>query len=980
MSNQKIENLLICMGFTSQESGVYCKQYPKHGCTISVNMDSNSIIYPDEMTLGDLTTSNFSHEENFVVLECVNRLLDKGYSHSSIELEKKWPLGKNNRAGKLDILVKHQDTDAPYIMIECKTFEREFEAEAENMVTMGKGKGGGQLFSYWHQDRAAEYLCLYSSRLIENSEIEFKNYIVKIDDGIRNSSSTESAHERWNKQFLQSGIFDEDAQPYHVTTKPLVRSDIKKLRKKDGNLIYLQFLEILRHNVVSDKGNAFNKIFNLFLCKIVDEDRNLSEELEFQWIEGRDDAESLIGRLNDLFKRGMDRYLNKVVTDYSVDDLDLDQVDSEISKIITELRLYKNQEFAFVEVYNRDSFEENSKIVIEMVKLLQGWQLRYTHKQQFLGDFFESLLNTGFKQESGQFFTPVPLVRFIVQSLPVNEIIQAKIKDRKTDFLPTVIDFACGSGHFLTESMDIIHGVIEKLDEKRMTPAQRNRYRSYMTDQFGWARDFIYGIEKDYRLAKTSKLSSFLNGDGEASVMHGSGIDPFWSDSYVGKLQVRKNAKKNPVFDMLIANPPYAVKGFKDTVKSGSEQFSLFDILTDKSDEIEVLFVERMVQLVKPGGVAGIILPRSLLINGGPYQEARKMILENFFVKGLVLLGSKAFLSTGINTVIFMLKKRPTAITLANGENQDVCAEEVVLVNTELGGSDEEKRFLGYECSNRKGSEGIKVRDEFFLFKDDDLMSIDHVNSYIYRAMLEEPIPEPSERLKNNVKVIKLGDVLDVRPTSDTPFAINLDQYRLHHDKVDLVPLIDHIEMPRAGRRPIGGVSEIVHGVLSLGGEHIDEETGTLSVEKKKFVPRDFYNENQNSHVKRGDILVCKDGAKTGKSAYCRELSAEYCVNEHIFLIRAKQETLSQDFLFYFVFSTFFRMQVDKWARGKKGQPGLNQKHFTKIFIPLFDMDAQSKIVKVIDKKWNTANGKGMKRKLVDQVFRDEGVYEAELS
>lgn len=978
MSNKKVENLLTCMGFTNKD-GVYSKQYTVHCCAISVDTDSKSIIYPDEMTLGDKTTSNFSHEENFVVLECVNRLLEKGYSPSSIELEKKWPLGKNSRAGKLDILVKQQDTNTPYIMIECKTFGREFEAEADNMVTMGKGKGGGQLFSYWHQDRAAEYLCLYSSRPIESGEVEFRNYIIKIDDGIRNSSSTKSAHERWNKQFLHSGIFDDDAQPYHVATKPLVRSDIKKLQKKDGNLIYLQFLEILRHNVVSDKGNAFNKIFNLFLCKIVDEDRDESEELKFQWIEGLDDAESLIGRLNDLFKHGMARYLNKAVTDYNLDDLNLKKLDSEIAKIITELRLYKNQEFAFVEVYNRESFEENSRIVIEMVKLLQGWQLKYTHKQQFLGDFFESLLNTGFKQESGQFFTPVPLVRFIVQSLPVNKIIEAKVDAREPDFLPTIIDFACGSGHFLTESMDVVQEAIMRLNKNRMTPAQRDRHKSYMADHFAWARDFIYGIEKDYRLAKTSKLSSFLNGDGEACVIHGSGIDPFSSDSYVGRLRAKnRNANENPVFDMLVANPPYAVKGFKATVKDGSERFSLFDTLTDKSDEIEVLFVERMVQLVKPGGVAGIILPRSFLIGDGSYQEARKMILENFFIKGLVTLGSKAFLSTGINTVIFMLKKRPTSITLNKSKIKNICSEKIVFVDTERGGSNEEKRFLGYECSSRKGSEGIKVRSEFFLFDDSDLMSTKYVNSYIYRAMLDEPVPAPSARLRNNVKVMKLGDVLDVEPSSDTPFAINVNFYKLHHDEVDLVPLIDHIETPIAGRRPKGGVSEIVNGVLSLGGEHIDEEMGTLSLEKKKFVSQEFYDESQRSHVRCGDILVCKDGARTGKSAYCRDLPTECCVNEHLFIIRARQETISQDFLFYFMFSTFFRKQVDKWAGGKKGQAGLNQKHFTKILIPFFGMDAQSMIVKVIDRKWSSTSGKGAKKKLVNQVLRDKGVYETD--
>ena len=152
--------------------------------------------------------------------------------------------------------------------------------------------------------------------------------------------------------------------------------------------IYNQFAEILRHNVVSDKGNAYNKIFNLFLCKILDEDKTDNEELEFQWIEEKDNEESILGRLNGLYKIGMLQFLNKEITDYSPEDLEDGKINESTLRIINELRLYKNQEFAFVDVFNRDSFLENAQIVIEIVKLLQGWQLRYTHKQQFLGEFF----------------------------------------------------------------------------------------------------------------------------------------------------------------------------------------------------------------------------------------------------------------------------------------------------------------------------------------------------------------------------------------------------------------------------------------------------------------------------------------------------------------------------------------------------------------------------------------------------------------
>lgn len=469
-----------------------------------------------------------------------------------------------------------------------------------------------------------------------------------------------------------------------------------------------------------------NKIFNLFLCKILDEDRSDDEELDFQWIEGGDTEELLLGRLNALYKKGMLKYLNKDVTDYSADDISSEEATDKIKTIISELRLYKNQEFAFVDVFNRDSFLENAKIVVEVVKLLQGWQIRYTHKQQFLGEFFELLLNTGFKQEAGQFFTPVPLVRFIVKSLPITSIINKKIEDREENFLPYIIDYACGSGHFLTEAMDIVQDNLLEIDSNSLSPAQSKKFKGFLTDEFGWAKEYVYGIEKDYRLAKTSKLASFLNGDGDAIIIHASGIDSFGSKSYVGKL--RNTSKSNRQFDVLIANPPYAVKGFKRTVTSGAETFSLFDSLPEKSSEIEVLFVERMAQLLVPGGVAGIVLPRSILGNEGIYELARQKIFESFELKGVVILGSKAFMATGINTVILFLRRRGADLKLENREDYlemiegaSIFGENVILVTS--GDGDEEKRFLGYEFSSRKGNEGIKIRKEQFLVDNDVLFS-----------------------------------------------------------------------------------------------------------------------------------------------------------------------------------------------------------------------------------------------------------------
>ena len=81
--------------------------------------------------------------------------------------------------------------------------------------------------------------------------------------------------------------------------------------------------------------------------------------------------------------------------------------------------------------------------------------------------FFERLLNIGIKQEAGQFFTPVPIARFIVNSIPFEKIIEQKISNL---FLCKIIDYACGSGHFLTEEMDRLQNIVdEKIDTKNLT-------------------------------------------------------------------------------------------------------------------------------------------------------------------------------------------------------------------------------------------------------------------------------------------------------------------------------------------------------------------------------------------------------------------------------------------------------------------------------------------------------------------------------
>ena len=264
-------------------------------------------------------------------------------------------------------------------------------------------------------------------RSLTITKLNIKNSIIPIEPDWSELANVKEVHDHWTKNFKDNGIFEEWATAYNVEVKALVRGRLQPLTKDESGRIFNQFAEILRHNVVSDKPNAFNKILNLFICKIIDEDKNDNEQVEFQWLED-DTYESLQIRLNDLYKKGMHRFLDIDVTDFSEKEISNTLIninDSQAQKVIKEmfikLRLNKNPEFAFIEVYDDTSFKLNARIVREVVELLQPYQFRYGHKQQFLGDFFELLLNTSIKQEVGQYFTPVPITRYIVSSLPIRD-------------------------------------------------------------------------------------------------------------------------------------------------------------------------------------------------------------------------------------------------------------------------------------------------------------------------------------------------------------------------------------------------------------------------------------------------------------------------------------------------------------------------------------------------------------------------------
>ena len=652
IKKENIKQLLEAMNFTLSNNNTYVKQYEHNDDIISVKLDSEEIIWPKDLIVNDKTTSNFEHPENFVVLECVNRLLTKGYLAKNMELEPRWQLGRGASGGKADILIKDNKGNE-FLIIECKTFGKEFDKAWQKTLT-----DGDQLFSYAQQIKKTQYLCLYASEL-QNDSIIYLNKIMTLKDNedylktlkaskrlkYKDATDVKELYKVWkeiyNREYEENGIFEDHVLPYEIN-KIYSIEDLYKIGFEDTQKKYNEFATILRQHNVSGHENAFDRLINIFLAKIVDEIEH-PNNLKFNWRGiAFDDYYQLQDRLQKLYKDGMHEFLNEEVTyidNRQINDAfklfknDPDATKDKVLEYFRQLKFYTNNDFAFIDVHNEELFKQNSEILLKIVKMFQDIKLKTDEQNQFLGDLFEGFLDDGIKQNEGQFFTPLPITRFIVSSLPIELIIN------ESDSIPKVIDYACGAGHFLTEYASQIKEYIPN-----------NKLKEYYAA--------IDGIEKEYRLSKVSKVSAFMYGQDDIKIHYGDALTE------------NKNIK-NDSYSILIANPPYAVKGFLDTLNEDDiKNFELSKTISPNSfssnSSIETFFVERAKQLLKESGVAGIILPTPILTNGNTtYIKTREILLQNFDIIGIVELPKGTFGATQTPTIAMFLKKKDSNPSIA---------------------------------------------------------------------------------------------------------------------------------------------------------------------------------------------------------------------------------------------------------------------------------------------------------------------------
>lgn len=654
-----------------EESGdIFIHRYA-NSAYLKIDFNKKELIYPEDegLTVNERQTCNFSQNENFVVFECVHRLLAQGYKPEHIELEPKWQVGHGASGGRADVLIKDNQGDT-LLIIECKTAGNEF-SKAWNRTL----QDGGQLFSYVKQTSTTQFICLYASNWVDE-QVKSDYYLISLNDNeslihelselsdepvltyadskLRNVEDIVATwKETYQSDYTTRGLFEPDIQPYFIGKKNYSLEDLETISSSDIQGKYNEFATIMRQHNVSGRENAFDKLVNLFLCKIVDETNN-PQDLKFHWKGiSYDSPFDLQDRLQALYQQGMKKFLDEDVTYVRDDEVETafrfyknDPVETQkaIKAMFRRLKFFTNNDFAFIDVHNERLFGQNSAVLLKIVKMLQDIRLKTNEENQFLGDMFEGFLDQGVKQSEGQFFTPMPIVKFIMNALPLDSLIAT------SDDIPKVIDYACGAGHFLNEYATSIRPTIEDDPDKNLAEYY----------------DSITGIEKEYRLSKVAKVSAFMYGQDDINIIY---ADALGSNDDI----------KNNSYSVLVANPPYSVKGFLDTLKpSERRQYELLKYIDEKSytvnNSIETFFIERAKQLLKTDGVAAIIVPSSILTKGkaaststskNVYVATREILLKYFDIVAIAEFGSGTFGKTGTNTVTLFLRRKTTDAPIA---------------------------------------------------------------------------------------------------------------------------------------------------------------------------------------------------------------------------------------------------------------------------------------------------------------------------
>lgn len=586
----------------------------------NIDIDKATVQYSEKIKLNRVLKS-LTGDEEIVRAFLIDRLVNElDYKPQHIEIEKEYSVkaGHGKLSPRIDILVKDEKGN-PFFFIEAKAPDK-FEKD--------KSEIEGQLFSLAQAEEKdfktkVKYLVYYTADLQEEGILD-KAIIIDFEK-YRNYSDWE------NDGFIS--IATELTAGYGEPKKqPLIKGHEKHDLRTKINREEIEGLGRNLHNVLWGGGGTndseiFYSLVNIILAKIQDEyEKEDEQEYDFQIYQYGshiESSEKVYDRINQLYKRALKEQLNVSEQQKIDDDNIINRNKFPLNKLIYTVQALEN--FSFLE--GRSS--------------LDG--------KDILGDFFESITRDGFKQNKGQFFTPTPIVNFLLYALQLDNLAIDKLNNDK--HLPFIIDPSAGSGTYLVEAMKLITKELKYKQFHKVKTSKDVKWRfeelfkpDYQENK--WARNYLYGSEINFDLGTASKVNMILHGDGSTNIFVKDGLLPFrfyvkeTSPNYLETAAadpLYNDKEVNAKFDVVISNPPFSVDLDTQTQREVKNAF----VFGDKKNS-ENLFLERYYQLLKEGGRLGVVLPESVF-DTTENKYIRLFLFKYFNVKAIVSLPQVTF-------------------------------------------------------------------------------------------------------------------------------------------------------------------------------------------------------------------------------------------------------------------------------------------------------------------------------------------------
>ncbi|EPH5217755.1 N-6 DNA methylase [Campylobacter upsaliensis] len=375
-----------------------------------------------------------------------------------------------------------------------------------------------------------------------------------------------------------------------------------------------------------------------------DELKTLLEKIHnYLWNGGkRNPAEAFSEFSKIIFTKIMDEKIAEYDPDYKLENYEF-QKNRDEDKFALEKRikgLYQKYKEKDSNVFDNALILDADEIKF-LVENLESISLSETDLD-IKGKVFQKFFADFFKGTAGQYFTPLNIVRFMVECFDL----------RQNDL---VLDPSCGSGGFLLQTLQYMQEKSKKLD------GEYNQKRFWHS----FAEKNLYGIEISGGISQTAKMNMIIHDDGHTNVITADGLDSF--ENFIKK----NNKFQKNTFNFIFTNPPFgssipASKPYFEDFSFAKSEVHFIDKIIDKkspkdlsAQKSEILFLERYFEFLKEGGIVACVLPDGILTNSS-LQNVRDYLLERFYLLASFSLPQHTFSNygAGVKSSILVLKKK----------------------------------------------------------------------------------------------------------------------------------------------------------------------------------------------------------------------------------------------------------------------------------------------------------------------------------